>query len=258
MDECLNDFNNCSFDTVVKNTLQLIGVSSAIITLVAIVFIIQSWIGPAKSVARGVAAAGSAIGRVAAHPPTNPLMAMVLTLVVLISQALTLALCFLGGNYIALGFDQSRWASTWPILESNGIVRSFSPDVLSEVLRWDPISTIYVALAFVLIAYSWKKSFQQRNPDLTGIGAGVALPATILLVMAGIGLIFGALIFLFGLVIAIFNGDAGSYSKDQFLNFLPLLVGGAICLLYFLACQAGVRGSKVVAWAWQPSIQQIS
>ena len=46
--------------------------------------------------------------------------------------------------------------------------------------------------------------------------------------------------------------SASDFMHENLPTMIPLLIGTGICLAYFLACQAAVRGSSLVVRAWAP------
>jgi hypothetical protein len=219
--------------------------------IILIVLALKAWwefLKAAKVRAERLRQTASDFGR---NPPGNPLLALITTLFVLVAQVLTVGLCYVGGNYVAWMFDNDRWRRVVNII-SNSSWRHPPPlSSVISVLKLDYISGAYVVLPCIVLFRSYGTRSRRRRLDLDGLGYLLAWPAVLLLIAAGVAwgliLVIGA----FGLFIAILNGDVHNYLSDMPQTLLPLVIGTVTCLIYFLACQGAVRGSRIVSLMWR-------
>ena len=259
-------------ESLLKLLLSTAGVSSTIIALMSLAFVLSNWFGATKSAIEVAKFARRTTKYAYRLRPVQGLLSVMVLILVPAAQILTLCLCYLGGNYVALIFDQPRWRrvlntlTTDPALrvDSDSIFQVLQPhwlrgayDAISPLLQLDWISGSYVALAgfLIIMSYPWSIRSDDR---LDMAGKLVALPATVLLLMAYVGAILYALVTLlsFGIfllsLLAGVHQTFGEWAKETLVTAIPLIVGAAGCGLYYWACQAAVRGSGLVTGTWHP------
>ncbi|MBA3339343.1 MAG: hypothetical protein H0T54_06310 [Geodermatophilaceae bacterium] len=261
----IEDFD---FSNVFLGLLATLGLSGGILSLMAAVSVLGSWAGAARLTVRGINK-GVDTGRLLARQrPVRGAISLTLTVLVPAAQALTLGLCYLGGNYISLIFDHDRVAVVNRTLsesnlaiDSDDVLKSLSTEWIAEayttitgLLEFDAISGVYVVVAAILVvlSYGWTRD----DGKLTFAGTVVGLPGGVLLglgLLGGVAFIcVGAFVLVVGLLNVPFEG--WGYLLDMagtlVVTALPLLLGIAISGLYFWACTSAVRGSRVLVQSW--------
>lgn len=248
-------------ESLLVGFLSLIGVSGGVLALVGSAFAIQSWYEWAKRAAAGtvratsaLSSAGHALNRMTA---TRVALASVATLIIGAAQLLTVGLCYLGGNYISMFFDEPRWRAVVALLEQDAIQAVQAGEIFST-LQLDWISGTYIAIAAVVLSMSYVRAGGKARRDVAGLGVVIGLPAFVLLWLAAAAALVLVAIFLFTIAIALFmllatgTNDLGTIASESFTNALPLIIGATVCGLYYGACQAAVHGSNVVVRMWRP------
>jgi hypothetical protein len=232
-------------------------VSASIVSLIGLAFAIQSWVDAAKQIHGGYRWAGGVVQRggtaLMGMPGARAAVALLTTLLVPAAQLLTLGLCYLGGNYMSMGFgDDARAEAALKLLRHDPWV-VLHPHQATQVLTLDWWSGGCVVLAAVFLIRSYKLAAAGRNDELFKAGAFVAGPITLVLLVAVCGLILCGLLLLLVLVLSLISGaSASDFMHANLPTMIPLLIGTGICLAYFLARQAAVRGSSLVVRAWAP------
>lgn len=256
-----------SFDEAVIALMSFFGVSSSIIGLVALAFAVQSWIdglSMAASAARtGQRAVVSTATTLLLLGPVRILLAFLVTAATLTAQALTLGLCYVGGNYAAMAFDEERGRYIVSVLGSDNPAEWLHFDQVLPLLRWDWVSGGYVGLAGVLLVASYvvagRAEDEAQGTSLFRIGAGVALPASFLLILAApasiVAVVVLAVVAVLVLVVSGADGVSDMWSRIS-PDLLPILAGTAVCALYFFACQLAVHGSVQALRSWRPMTAQ--
>ena len=243
------------FDDWFKSTLSALGVSAGIVSLVGLAFAIQSWWDAAKQVSEGsrwlggkVRDGGAALMRMRL---ARAMIALLTALLVPPAQLLALGLCYLGGNYMSMGFgDDARARAALTLLRQDPWV-VLRPAEAAQVLTLDWWSGGCVVLAAVALIRSYKLAAEGRDEQLFSAGALMAGPIALVLLVAVCGLILCGLLLLLILVLSLVSGaSATAFMHENLPVVVPLLIGTGICLAYFLACQAAVRGSRLVVRAW--------
>jgi hypothetical protein len=247
-----------SVDEVLVQILGLLGLSGSIIALVTVAFAAQSWYDGVKmSIAftrkarRGFGAASTALMSMS---PIRGAAAVLITAVVPLAQALTVGLCFIGGNYISMIVNEERWAIAVAVIkEDPGHV--YQPDRLAQFLTLDWISGAYVALAIIVLVRSYRLAHDSSRDRLGNAGLLIAWPAALLLFLAGVALVICLVLLLltFLLTLVTQQDDSATTLNGGLVNIVPLLIGGSVCLVYYSACQAAVHGSRLVVRAWTGS-----
>jgi hypothetical protein len=187
--------------------------------------------------------------------PMQVIAALLTTAFVPAAQLLTLGLVYLGGNYLSMIVHTERWLVAVQVVTDEPW-RSWQPGRLSMFLTLDWIALAYLALAVGVLAASYARVYQRRYRDLTRLGAVMALPATVMLLF---GLAMGALtlaLLLIGIAIValtwMFTGELEPQYLIQMLkSVLPLVVGLGVCAVYYAACQAAVRASRLLVEVWR-------
>jgi hypothetical protein len=247
-----------SFDDAVITLLGLLGVSSGILMLVGIAFALHSWVEGLRQTLSLATTVGRAAGRagrtLVSLPPIRAVVTVLITALVPIAQCLTVGLCFVAGNYVAISFDDERWRSSLAAYHAHGeswLDREF----LAAILKVDGFSGGYALFAMILLSASYSMARRTtRTDDLYfRLGIWLAAPGSLLLVASGAvlltSLVIGAGV---GVLILVFSGGGAALSFLGNLRLIvPLAAGFLICLLYCGACQAAVRGSRLVIRAWR-------
>lgn len=242
-----------SFDDAITAMLGQFGVSGGIIALVSIAFAIYSYLDPAKVSLRLLRNAGTALAPMSG---VRVAMALLVTFAVAISQLLTIGLCYLGGNYTAIMFNNRRWEEFLAVVEEGDGYRWSTWTQTTDLLEWDWVSGPYVALAVLILigSYRWTGRSDADDATLFKAGAVLALPATITLLLS-----FGLAVIVFVLLIVLLVLSWIVGSADDFLTeFLPensrflltLLVFVLASAFYFTACQMAIHGSRVLVRVW--------
>jgi hypothetical protein len=250
---------------VVSSVTGLFGVFIGL--LVQAAFLLQSWVGPARTAFRFP---GRMKKMLSEARPVRGVGSVAVTLIVPPAQVCTLGLCFLGGNYMSMIFHESRWramvdafgstpslqvTSFHEVLTPSWIIESYQ--TLARFLVWDPISEAYVALAFLILLASYRMAY--KGSDLRNAGYVLALPASLCLgaawITAVLCLLVGVVIVGIALLSLLFTGKLPWSVSDwnDFLRALPPFAAGVVAsFAYFGACQAAIRGSKLVVLSWIP------
>ena len=243
-----------SLDDIVVQILGLLGVSGTIIALVAAGFAVQSWYDGAmltitftRKARRGLGAARTAL---TGMTPIRGVAAVFITLTVPIAQLLTVGLCFLGGNYVSMIFHRERWERAVAVIKADP-EHFYHPERFSQFLSLDAFSIVYVLLAIVILLYSYTLT-DDPTDDLFGIGVLLAGPASILLLVARGALLICLALLLLMVLLALVAPDLDPMNelRNGLSILMPLLIGVSVCLVYFLACQAAVRASRLVVRVW--------
>lgn len=162
-------------------------------SLIGLAFAIQSWVDAAKQIHGGYRWAGGVVQRggtaLMGMPGARAAVALLTTLLVPAAQLLTLGLCYLGGNYMSMGFgDDARAEAALKLLRHDPWV-VLHPHQATQVLTLDWWSGGCVVLAAVFLIRSYKLAAAGRNDELFKAGAFVAGPITLVLLVAVCGLI---------------------------------------------------------------------
>lgn len=237
------------FDELIVSFGQFLGVSVTVLALTTLAFSLASYIGPGKSVLKGAMSVSRGARELAAHPPVNPLASLLITLVALAAQALTLGLCFLGGNYISMIGDNAHYLRAKGLFQENGL-HSLSPEIMAQAFQWDPVSKTYVLAAFLLILWSYVISFRNNGSGVQFVGTIIGAPAGLLFIAAAGAAMIVAGLGIFTLILSLLAGTFGETLREVLTNALPLVIGGSICWLYLKACEAATKASLVVARSW--------
>jgi hypothetical protein len=243
-----------SFDDALTNLLSLLGVSTAIVSLIAAAFALQSWLDAARQMYSGARIVRSGVRRGSAVlmrlPLARKIVAVAVTVVVPLAQLLALVLCYLGGNYTSMAFDDARARAVLAVVKQDPWA-TLQPERLSQILTLDWVSGSYLVVAVIVLIRSYALASHHRGAEFFKAGAILAGPVTLLLILAASALVLCLLILLLVLVLSlVVNAPARDFLRETFPLVVPLLVGTAICGAYFLACQAAVRGSNLVVRAW--------
>lgn len=241
-----------TFDEAVPATLALLGASAGILGLVGAAFALYSWYAGLRGIAAGARQAGSVLSRAAAAligmRPVQLAVAALATVIVASAQALTLGLCFLGGNYVSMIFNEWRWQLPLEVVMDDP-VGSLHPDQWSQFLVLDWVVGAYLVLAVVVLGFSYRWALD--DADLGGVGAVLALPATILLFIGGPLFLLALVVWALGWPLYALGGEGSEYLSDAVSNLLPGVVGLSATAIYYGACQAAVRGSGLLVRAWR-------
>jgi hypothetical protein len=247
-----------SFDEAVTSVLAIFGVSTSVIAMVALAFCLQSWVEAIRQIlsggrkARGLfAVMAHSLGSMRA---VHTVLAVLVTVLVPIGQLFAIGLCFLGGNYISLALDSSRGEQVWAIIARERY-HALEPDTLGQIVRVDLISGAYLVFAVVIVVRSYRLARSNNHVSserLKSAAVMMAFPAVALLFLAGVAAIFLIAIVLFGTVISLVGGDTAGYLKQNAIIAVPLVIGAAVCGVYYGACVVAVHGSRLVVRAWAP------
>ena len=261
----LEQLDKFSFDEVLTSTMALAGIATPIIGLVTVAFVLQSWIGPARAGFRLARVGGRLARELSAFQPIRGVVSILVTILIPIAQLLTLRMCYVGGNYLSIQFDENRQLELQALFNQRPHLEFDSSDpfrflgvdwafetwtVIKGTLQLDYISGGYVLLAMILIGISYKYAHDGRNRHgMNNVGTLLALPATIVLVIGGVSMILTLILFGLTFLLRFLAGDPVNFVRE-IIGLLPwfyALVGAGI---YFLACQAAVRGSLLVVRSW--------
>lgn len=238
-----------SFDEIVKHALAFVGVGGSVIVLIGFAFALQSWLAPARAVGRSVRVIGTEARRIARNPPSNPLLSLFITLIVLSAQLGALGICFLSGNYIALLADKDRGHRFDAIINSYDW-RTFDLTPFREVVKWDSYSAAYVIVGAILICLSYGSAWSSSDSGASMIGTLMAAPAALFTCLAGLGVAIGLAIGVpFAALSGLFTG-AWSSLLEPFKTAAPIIAGVVTCAIIWGACVAAVAGSTAVSRAW--------
>ncbi|MDG4823285.1 hypothetical protein O7635_15625 [Asanoa sp. WMMD1127] len=228
------DPGELQFDAVLKKVLEYLGVNSAIIFMVALAFMIQSWIGPLRQaavVARTVPAGWSrATAAAKRNGPARVAASIAITTLVVLAQLLVVYMTYVIGNFFSVLFDDDaeRKARIDQLIVTNRfeVLEVGSPQ---SALSMDWVSGVYVALAALFIFLSYR--------GLWAAGLVLTLPV--------IGF---TMIALLGIAGTLVSDDIDAADKYY------LQVAGtaaAVGVLFCVACVMSLRGSNAIVRAWQ-------
>ncbi len=260
-----------SFDQMLVQVLAFAGVSASVLVLVQAIFLVSSWLGGVKSLRLAAQGTGRVVSSASRLRPVRGLASVLITLLVPLGQLLALGLCYLGGNYVAMIFDDERWQQMVHAIEGSQVLMTTAEDPLrilsigylqeirrtvGPVLQLDRVAATYVGLSALLMvmSYFWAG---RRSDKLHTAGVLVALPAVVLLVLGGAGAVLYGLVAILNIGIVILSllfGVEASVTQtlvEIALTSLPLVAGLTICAIYYAACQGAVQNSRLVVEAWR-------
>jgi WD40 repeat protein len=249
-----------ALDDAVKIVLGSLGVPVSVLALATLASNLKSWLDGSRTAIRavrtGYGLAQHGWAAIAQRRPVQIVGTVLITVLVPISQALLLGLCYLVGNYFSMGFiDQGRWTEAVALVRSDGfgILR---PSELSHVLQVDWISGGYLLVGVACLAESYRRAFRQ---DETAVpGRVLAVPAIVVGWLSGVGaLLLGAVLVFLACLVAL-EPLAGLHSDWKWfggaaLVCLPTAAAVIICALYYAACIAGTNASGLLVDVWSPS-----
>lgn len=262
------DLNDTTFDAVVLAALSSLGVSGAVIFLASAAFWLASWqsgLSLSFRIARGVGRTASAAAR--AEPMRGPI-SVIATVGALCAQLLTVVLCFLTGNYVAIALSQDRQdqikiasqGTSGEIPRTFADVTSFDwfptlESLVRSALRADPISLGFSGAAIFILFWSYRLA--RSGAEFNWLSFFLALPWSLVFYAALAGGAIAGAIFLLGLAIQILAIGAGAegsvrgYVEEQLYNVAPLIAALAGCGIYLYACDVSLRMSGVVVRMWR-------
>ena len=262
---------------------SLVGTGGLVYAIVFAAFKLASWSGPLRAsfwVARKTHRIGTRMYRMR---PSRGVASVIVTIFVLVAQIVTVFACFVGGNWVALIFDDGREGELRGALydmldDKSGILESGLP-----LLQWDVYSYTYVSAGVVGIALSYVLTPRCGTLGDTSkpLGRGLwrRLPLThpivraICCILAGPALVTGVLLafggFLFLLVVVFYllimivalllADDFSAFFSDFWPEFFAgPLTGTALVLLALMGCaaytilvSAGLVASRATIGAWR-------
>ena len=226
-------------DSIFFAALGLVGVPAAIVSLVALAMWAAAWLQAMRQFVAGTRRARSMVGRflstIGQMRPVRVAFATLVTILVPVSQALLLGIFYIAGNYISLAFDPQRARRVQFIVDQRR-VGTLNPSIAATVLQVNGVSGAFLIICALAIIASYKNAIQGR--DVEGIAAALGLPGY------GLGL--------FALVIVLPILALGAFVDHHWIALLGPVAAAAVCFLYVLACQAGIRASVLLLQAWSP------
>ena len=266
------------FSTLLARALGFLagplGIGAWVVIVVKFLFALQSYREGLSQTVEGAKRGMAGVQRVSRLGPIPLVLALLTTVLVPVAQLLTIAMCFVGGNYVSMVFHQARWAALVISIERDpavdvkdvhtagsfvAVAKAVALDV-GHSLRWDAIAGLYVALAAFLIVRSYRQLVNSRSMDVQGDALLLGAPATLCL---GAAFCVGAVSVAmagFYVVIYLFDRFIGDNSvtiwspqdQHQYLVYGgPFVIGVVVCLVYLYACRAALQGSGLLARAWK-------
>jgi hypothetical protein len=253
-----------TFEQVIVNTLALFGLSGTVLALIAFGFFLLSWYQGGRAVVAGTMMAGGMVGhflsKLSKMKPVRAILFIFGILAVLAAQALTLILCFVGGNYASFliasfAGDSGRWQGFAEILDHNPSL-VLTPQVIHTYFIFDWITTIYLFIAVAVLARSYFQAWRNKlNDDHVAAKTFLlALPAALTCGYAGLVLVFvgAAVLFLLAMnsIEFIFTGRfSNSVPHDMLVGTAVTMVVFAASFMYTMTCHFAITGSRRVVRA---------
>jgi hypothetical protein len=218
------------FNEVVEWLLGMLGVNGAIISLVTLAFVIDSWRDPFRRAAvatRQVAHLAEVAGRMPRYRLT---VVAAVTTMVAVAQCLVIYLCYVIGNFLSvlLFAERGRKARIDELIAAHGF-GVLNPWSAESALRMDWLSGTYAACAIAAIVLSYRGAW--------GFGIVLTLPVVGFAMLAMLG-VAGTLI----------SGQI-DVDDEQFLKVAGTVI--AVGVFFCVACIMSLRGSKVVSRSWK-------
>jgi hypothetical protein len=251
-----------SFDQVLVTALGAAGFPAAALFLIATAFAVKSWADAARQARRGITAAVYGV-RVTAQAvrqvsPGQRVSRITVTALVPCAQLILLAFCYVIGNFLSLLVSSllGRHRNTPALTHVLGYPVQPGTVTVSG-LHLDFISSAYLLFGIVCLGHSYRLALCKANPDPAGqllaqpvtalgrLGSRILLPVAGFIVI-GVALNLGA--------------QAVPGSRYRALP-VPALAGAALgfCVvalvlatLYYAACIAGARASRLLVNTWSP------
>ncbi len=248
----IDDIADLQFDNVLGEALTYLGVNSAIVFLVKLAFVIESWAVPARMAWSGLSrvhgAAAQGLTVVRGVPGVRRIALAVSSMLVLIGQALSVGLCFLVGNWLSLALGQHAIPE-----RSDGDPVPTPVEQALDAITVDWVSAAYAVLAVSLLAMSYSAAWRGRDTKrLAGVMAFPAVLILPLLVVGGVVLIVITVLgFLFVLLLDLLSeASPSAFLADVGAGSWPLLAGIAACALFWITCRMALSGSGLVVRMW--------
>jgi hypothetical protein len=237
------DPSNLSFDHMVVELLQFVGLSGVILFLVQVAFLIQSWVEGLRQIAEGGRMFHGVVVRVSRNvrriPAYQRASAAMVTMLVPLAQLLVVYLCYVIGNYYSvLTVSHSGSDRVYQLVVAHRfhVLEFWTP---WNALTLDWISGTYAACAVVAVIVSYRNAQIGRRQRVTSIL--LALPVLWFVPFELLGLVLFAVDRLLGSVDARTSAFAAA-----------LGIAAGISTAFYLASAAGLRASEVVVRAWRP------
>lgn len=218
-----------------------LGVPVVLLTLVAIVHLFQGWIDAGRKAASVSRKVPGALRRVAQMPRVRILLAITVTILVLLAQALTLVTCFTVGTVISWIFYHDQFHETMLIFHRPAYSFGSTPQ-LSEALKINYVSGAYIFLGAWTLLRAYRHAFKRIS--LEGVSLPLTAPAYLWL--------YGAYaLALFGSIPAVLGIISGEWKES--LGGVAAAAGMAVIgFLYIAACEGGVRAAGLLVQVWAP------
>lgn len=268
-DRLMEMLDSYGFDSVVLRLLSALPLAVPIVLTIAFTFFVTGWIsglrGGLRLSRRAWEITSSSVDQI---PDAWTSRAVLITILVWAGQMLTIWLCYVAGNVLALFSDEDRQASVESAFERDSSLtitaedpwRLLTPEwigsayrTFASIFRFDTVPQVFVTAAalLILMSYLWARRDEDR---VETAGMVLGLPALILL---GISMLVGVL-FLLGLAVVVIAALVGVEGAGRQLSVM-ILVGTiflaevGVSYLYYWICVTAVRSSRLVVLTWKPN-----
>lgn len=246
-----------SFDSAIAMLLASLGVSAPIIALLMLIGALKSWLDIGKQTVKGAVYVGvlsQRIGqRLSQMPRAKVATSALITAMVTSVQLLTVFMCYLFGNFIAMYIKHRQPEVQQAIADKSYAV--LLPQNIWSITHFDAISGTYTVIAILIIALSYLLVKNAENEELLdSLAKFLAFPATLLGYLAGTSLL------VMGLCTALLW--FGLWAKSGFSDMTPdgmgVMVFGItqisiiliICLVFRAMCKSALKSSKTTLETW--------
>jgi len=254
-----NDLQSLAVATVVT----LLGLPTIVISIISAASSIATYIKTARAVGRGTQVAGTAlVNAIRTRPSLMNVASLIVTIMVPIGQALVVVMQYVLGNYASLLLtnDQERMDHIVQVVTDDPW-HVLTPHSVGLILQCDRISMGYVVVNVAFLLWSYTSLPARRRPRRSGddpldIPAGImALPAVILGGVTWLGfciLLLLALLAVGYIILALILQDYvdWAFPSATLVGLAATAACTGICLLYFRACRAALRGGQLIRKSW--------
>ncbi len=246
-----------SFENAVAMLLASLGVGAPIITILLLVWTLKSWLDIAEQTVKGARHVSQFSRRIGQNlrqmPRARVATSIAITALVAMAQLLTVFMCYLFGNFIAMYFKHRQAEVSAAITEKSfGVLL---PQNLWSITHFDAISGTYTVIAVLIIALSYllvKDADGEKS--VSDLAKLMALPATLVSYLAMVVLVvMGGITLLLWLILWIASGFSNAVPdaiKPALPGLLQITILLVICLLFKGICKAALKSSKTTLDAW--------